>query len=170
MESSDKFLHWEFARSWQPCKCHPHSWWLWSQKSGHAKNHRAISSNNKATLLRFPSAAGVTVAPRLAVESLQCSFESTSSQGTLSIIWHWPTLKSTAGNTPARFVGLLEALQHRLAGAGTEDTSWCAGKEGTQATCLCRAEVSASVWMGSICHWRAPHVLYFFSAQDNLGI
>lgn len=106
------------------------------------------------------SAAGVTVAPRLAGVSLQSSSERTSSPGTL-LHCMAETCPRGGRREPvvfqrplARFVGLPEGLQHRLAGAGPKGRSWCAGKEGARATCPQRAEMGVSVWMASTYHGR----------------
>lgn len=106
------------------------------------------------------SAAGVTVAPRLAGASLQSSSECTRSPGTL-LHCMAETCPKGGCREPvvfqrplARFVGLPEGWLARLAGAGPKGGSWCAGKEGARATGLQRAETGVSVWVASTHHGR----------------
>lgn len=65
----------------------------------------------------------------------------------------------------ARFFGLLEVLQHRLAGAGPEDVNWYAGKEGAQAACLQRAKMGVPLWLISIYHSRVQAAGVLFSCS-----
>lgn len=68
----------------------------------------------------------------------------------------------------AQFAGSSEALQHRLAAAGPEGGSWCAGRREH------KQWISAELKWHLLGGWKASttggyqHVLYSLPAQDNL--